>query len=511
MILVGMGAVLCTTLFYRQIWGVNILLFSLVVSVLQFMSRKDLIRNYAWLLVSLGTFLAGIGYNFTNSWFAAILYVASMLVSVYLHQTQEGFWPIAPLYVLINLVSKPFQWLSSRKHKPEPVVDSSYVQTDESFSSDNPEQAEGFTFSPIPSEVKSSEGFNQTTSIDLEMKEPTQTFSIRPFLVPALFFIGFIMIYMVANEGFGKMMNKILEVISFSLLFFLAGSFIAMITVLDSSEISDLTHMVDYFKRSWSLSLYMPEKDWKPLFVKEKEAIISFFGLNFLLLVLLGFEITSIIFPVAGKGLAEGVHENIYAVIFSILLAACVTIYYFSGAVFFMAKIAAIRQLAYAWISLNAILALIGVYKTLNYINAYGLTYKRLSVLEYLTTIITGLVIIAFCIYFRKGNWRLVNLTIAFTYSYLILFNLPNWDRIMVRYNFTRFENHDAAYYQKLSVSGFAEYSKLENPNKPYPDPEAQSKIQKFNEMFDQCGFLSKTFEDYQIHQDLQAYSKSSK
>jgi len=499
--LVAIGACVCTALFYRQTWGVNILLFSLLVSVLQIMSDKSVLKNYQWILVSTGTFLAGLGFNFTNSGFAAILYVVSMVLSIYLHQTKEHFWPLALFHSIANFFSRPYDWFfTSHSGKDDLLPNYSPLSTGTEYTASDERQFSEYEATER-SEPKQTEG--AAPLVDLVMEPPVQKYNFTLFIRPLVLFIVFIGLYVVANDGFAKLVTDFFEVISITLILFLCASFLAMITMIDSQNLEVLDNMAAYFKKSWSLSLSLKAQDWKPMLVKEKEAIISFVGLNLLLVVLLGFEINSILNPDNAKGLSEGVHENIYAVIFSVVLAGLVTIYFFSGNVFFMAQIARIRLLANTWIALNAFLVLIGVYKTFVYIGYFGLTYKRLSVLEYLVTILTSLIIVAWCIYLRKGNWTLVNRVIALTYSFMILYNLPNWDRIMVRYNYTHFENHQSEYYDKLSVSGVAEFAKMNNPKQKYSDRDADLKVNRFVEKFRENGFLSKTFEDYRIYEDL--------
>ncbi len=499
LVLVAIGACVCTALFYRQTWGVNILLFSLLVSVLQIMSDKSVLKNYQWILVSTGTFLAGLGFNFTNSGFAAILYTVSMVLSVYLQKPMNQFWPLALFHAIVNYFSRPFDWFFSSHHEKDDLLPNFSHAT--GYASFTPTSERHF--SEYDSNGDPKDSHSTAPLVDLVMEPPVQKYNVSLFIRPLVLFIVFIGLYFIANDGFAKLVTDFFDVISFTLLLFLCASFIAMITMLDSQNVELLDNMSGYFKKSWSLSLALKAQDWKRMLVKEKEAIISFIGLNLLLIVLLGFEINSIFNPDNAKGLADGVHENIYAVIFSVVLAGLVTIYFFSGNVFFMAQIARIRLLANTWIALNAVLVLIGVYKTIVYISYFGLTYKRLSVLEYLVTILTSLIIVAWCIYFRKGNWILVNRVIAFTWSFMILYNLPNWDRIMVRYNYTHFENHQSDYYDKLSVSGVAEFAKMNNPTQKYSDRDADVKVNRFVEKFRENSFLSKTFEDYRIYEDL--------
>lgn len=500
-VLVAIGALVCTALFYRQTWGVNILLFSLLVSVLQIMSDKSVLKNYQWILVSTGTFLAGLGFNFTNSGFAAILYVVSMVLSVYLHQTKEQFWPLALFHGISNFFSRPYDWFFAVHLKKDDLLPNySPVSSGSDFMAPNDRH---FSDGDPQPETAGHQVNQSAPMVDLVMDPPVQKYNLSMFIRPFLFFAAFTGLYVIANDGFATMVSDFFEIISITLILFLGASFLAMITVIDSRSIEVLDNMASYFKKSWSLSLTLKAQDWKPMLVKEKEAIISFIGLNLLLVVLLGFEVNSILNPDNTKGLSDGVHENIYAVIFSVVLAGLVTIYFFSGNVFFMAQIARIRLLANTWIALNGALVLMGVYKTFVYISYFGLTYKRLSVLEYLVTILTSLFIVAWCIYFRKGNWKLVNRVIAFTYSFMILYNLPNWDRIMVRYNYTHFENHQSEYYDKLSVSGVAEFARMNNPKKKYSDRDADVKVNRFVEKFRDNSFLSKTFEDYRIYEDL--------
>ena len=552
-IIVSLGALLATAFFYRQGVGANLILFSLLVTVLQIVTRKEIIYNISWVLVSIGTFLASLGYNFTNLYLTFILYIASMSVSIYLHSVRADFWPFAPIHIFINLFRQPVRWFRSleNSNQEDKNLEADNLAEDQiavpiiSADSDlfnhlKPDTLEDSIKDLVPeiefigsnkwTYSESSEDKNDLQNMEeaafgdqFAEHEPLEEVVVdypmpkigvmrfRKIIFPILFFITFISLYGIANQGFGNLVVSIADVISFSLMVFLAGSFIWMITALYSEGSSVLANWEIDLKDSWSLSVFLKESDVTPLLHKQKEAFISLIGLIIILSVLLVFEVESIWHPSLDKNMADGLHENIFAVIFSIVLAAIVTIYYFSGNVFFMTKINNVKKIIFTWLFLNGILAAIGIYKTFIYISIYGLTYKRLSVIEYLTTIITGLIIIGWCIYYRKGNWKLVNLIVGFTYGYLILFTLPNWDRIMVRYNFTMFPSHDPIYYEKLSVSGFGEYLNLENPNMPYFDPNLESKIRNFKALYKETGPLGKTFEDNMTIKDLQKASSAIK
>ena len=71
------------------------------------------------------------------------------------------------------------------------------------------------------------------------------------------------------------MINTLLEVISITLIVFLAVSFIAMITLLDSRENLQIAEITTYLKNAWSLALDLKSDEIKPLEVKQKEATIS--------------------------------------------------------------------------------------------------------------------------------------------------------------------------------------------------------------------------------------------
>lgn len=542
--LISLGAVASTALFYNQGGiGINLMLFALVVPLLQILSRKGIIYNKTWVLFAVGTFLTSIGYNLTNLYLTFILFMASMSVSIYLHSVKAEFLPFAPLHFIINFFGHTRGWIRNQlgiKEKWEeinpieiPVNENELklsteenpldFETADSYSADKnlPDQIseiesiDGNTWkkndSPENEEGISPEHQNQAatnwTENEVEKAKPTSNliYKIRKILVPALLFTVFIFMYTLANQGFENLVLSFTQLLSISFFLLLAGFFVWMITALDGKGYPFLASWEANLKESWSLSSILKESEIVPLVNKQKEAFISLIGLIVILAVLLGFEFASVFSPSKDSNLAEDLHGNIFAVIFSIVLAAFVTIYYFSGNVFFMAKIKIVEKLIYTWLGLNGILAAIGMYKTFQYIAHYGLTYKRLSVIEYLTTILTGLIIIAWCIHYKKGNFKLVNLVVSFSYGYLILFTLPNWDRIMVWHNFTKVDRHDLLYYKKLSISGFTEYLNLKKPNKNYLDNSLEVKIRRFENKFPKYGPLGKSLEDIRVMKELKA------
>ena len=240
----------------------------------------------------------------------------------------------------------------------------------------------------------------------------------------------------------------------------------------------------------------------------EKEAIRSFASLNFLLLVLLGFEVNSCFKPDAN--LAENLHGNVYAVIFSILTAILVVMYYFSGSTFQLSRIRIIKQLAFTWISQNALLAGIGLYKTVLYISALGLTYKRVATMEFLVSIVLCLGLVVLALMRKKGNEWLMERCLLVCFGLFIGFSMIRWDRQVVVYNYRHFPDRNPEYYDRLSLSGYAEYLEI-NPKAPYWSKNVHRKRAEFEINFHNAHWLGKTLEDNRIAKTLSQHPRPAK
>ncbi|RZL14144.1 MAG: DUF4173 domain-containing protein, partial [Pedobacter sp.] len=168
-------------------------------------------------------------------------------------------------------------------------------------------------------------------------------------------------------------------------------------------------------------------------------AIISFIALNILLLILNSIDIWWLWLG-HGKQLAETnyaaeLHDGTNALIFSIILAMAIIVYFFRGNLNFYSKSKMLKILAIVWMIQNFILIISVFIRDAHYIEVYGLTYKRIGVIVFVLLCIIGLSTVYFKIAKQKTLFYLLKVNGNIWYILLLAFSLINWDVVIVKYN----------------------------------------------------------------------------
>ncbi len=169
--------------------------------------------------------------------------------------------------------------------------------------------------------------------------------------------------------------------------------------------------------------------------VENRSGIVMFALLNLLILVL---NVGDILFMSGGSVLPEGVslsdsvHQGVGALIVSIVFAVLIILFYFRGRLNFFQGNNAIKGLAILWIGQNLLMVASTAYRNFDYIDAHGLTLKRIGVYVYLLLTIIGLVFTAVKLLKIRTNWYLVKAVSWSFYIILAISPLVNWDRLVL-------------------------------------------------------------------------------
>lgn len=168
-------------------------------------------------------------------------------------------------------------------------------------------------------------------------------------------------------------------------------------------------------------------------------AVVSFGLLNALLLVVnavdvqwlwLGFE------PTPGFDLTQFVHEGTYVLIFSILLAAGIMLWFFRRNLnFYRPGLPLLRWGATLWVAQNAVLAVSVGLRNYYYIEATELAYRRIGVYGFLLLTLFGLGTVLLKIWQRRSAFSLVRLNSWAAYAVLLLLAAGNWEIWIAEYN----------------------------------------------------------------------------
>jgi len=224
---------------------------------------------------------------------------------------------------------------------------------------------------------------------------------------------------------------------------------------------------------------------------ERKSGQITLFLLNVMLLVFIGTYNYEQFFEVVEKtNLSADIHERVNAVIFSILMAVGVILFYFKGGFNFDEKAKSLKSLAKIWIALNVVLIISAIIKNSEYVSFYGLTYKRLGVYAFLILAIIGLVISFQKIIRQKTNAFLFNQMVWYFYGTILLCSFVNWGNLITNYNISVSKGIEPQFLSGLNFNDDArrEYflkNNLEGKN-------TEITREEMIENYQNAGFLSK-------------------
>ena len=169
--------------------------------------------------------------------------------------------------------------------------------------------------------------------------------------------------------------------------------------------------------------------------------IISLALLNILLLVINAIDIIYVWFGFnysPDVNLKNMVHEGAGLLIFSIILAVAVVLFFFRGNLNFYKKNKWLRYGAYGWIIQNAILVVSVLLRDSYYIQHLGLAYKRIGLLFFLLMVLFGLATVFIKISQKKTAYYLLRVNGWFGIVLLVAASCIHWDETMAAYNLSR-------------------------------------------------------------------------
>ena len=293
---------------------------------------------------------------------------------------------------------------------------------------------------------------------------------IKYVVLPLVMVVIFCTLYSIANPIFEKYTRLITDNISylfnavFNFLFvdislpkclfivlgicITAGIIVSVDSkLLDEVEIGKSDELIRQRREKNKLSLF---QDFRTLLagnqVKKKLAlktenivgVISFAALNLLLLFLNGIDFSTLWLNNnigANKNFSAELHDGTNTLIFSIVIAMLIIVYFFSGNLNFYSKNKFIKILAYLWIAQNAFLVLSVLHRDYDYIFYHGLTYKRIGVAIFATLCFVGLASVYIKIAKQKTIFFLYRINSKIWYVLLVILSFVNWDVLIVNYN----------------------------------------------------------------------------
>lgn len=330
-------------------------------------------------------------------------------------------------------------------------------------------------------------------------------------LVAILLLFIFGMLYRNANPVFGNLIKEInLDFISIPWLFFTLLGYIIFLHLLrpfNAQELIDFDLAQDNELKKPTELVLISEK--KKLEGERTLGSMVFLALNLLLIL---FLTTDIIYlfeqsEITNSGLSRSVHQGVYALMFSIVCAIALILYFFRGNLNFFQGNKRIKSLTYVWIGLNVILVAFTCYKNYTYVEALGLTYKRIGVFVYLLLTLTGLVTAYIKVTQVKNFIYLVRTNIAAVFAFLIVSAAVPWDKTITWFNLNTIEKPDIDYLYNLGESNSKQLFEYVKTNTTKVELHTKDRIgEKYDEYLVEQS--EKTWQEYTLYQIVKNKTK---
>ncbi|WP_282134368.1 DUF4173 domain-containing protein [Seonamhaeicola maritimus] len=400
------GAVLFSTLFYKQSLGLNMSLFSIVtIAILATYNPKSFKQK------------SSIAYS--------LLYLISA-ISIFIFQSSLSF--IANFVAFFTLVGHVSE------HKSSIYV--SWLNGFYSF-------VAGFfhrNFNPDGKEEKAK-----------IKRDIDYVHWIKIIGIPLIVVIIFILLYRNGNPVFNDLTSKInFSFINIQWLLLTVLGYYLLYNISEPIPVNPATKIDLETKNTLKNKGEFSIKSVK----NENQLGVVLISLLNLLIIL--FLITDFTFLFSTQDLrasvfSSQVHGGINALIASIIIAIIIILYFFRGNLNFFEGNKKLKSLAYIWIVLNAILVINTAIKDCQYIYYFGFTYKRIGVLVYLLLTVIGLATTAIKVNQIKNLWYLFRVNSVTAFAILIIACTINWDKHITYYNLNHAQSIDFFYLTKLS------------------------------------------------------------
>lgn len=404
-VLIG-GGLLLANLFYQEQMGLNTILFSIPILVMALAKHRHKAPYSLEVSISAAaTFLAALAVVGNASALAKVMYWISLLTFLGFIQHQYlRFIPFAFSAALGSLALLPKSLYQSW-----------------------------------------SRHITGTTSIHQLSRQ------LLRLIIPLGLFSFFLFIYYLANAKFGEIIDNILaqfsgpsmlqfnvsQVLLFLLGFTLFGAGLVL---------TPLGNFFSVLQEKFGLKLVRKrQKRWfeisfNPLVLKNrfKIGLITLVMLNGLLFIV---NLTDLFYvwlsrrPLGAVELSQYVHEGTYLLIFAILLAAAVVLFIFRKNLNFYPDNEGLKRLAYIWIGQNIFMVFSVGQRNFQYLNAYGLTHKRIGVFIFLLIVTVGLVSLYLKVRDRKSIYFLLHRNSWSVFTILLVASLINWNLLITRIN----------------------------------------------------------------------------
>lgn len=293
-------------------------------------------------------------------------------------------------------------------------------------------------------------------------------------VIPSFFVFIFITIYAIGSDTFYSFLEKI--PLNFNLLqiMFLAclGFFLFFnlwFVFIPKFFIKINTQLGVNFSTGKQMNL-RPTFSFLEIDFERKSGEITLVLLNILLVFFIAVYNYEQFFSMAQTvTLSDEIHQRVATIIFSIIMAIGVIMFYFKSSFNFDTKAALLRKLSYIWVLLNALLIMSAFIKNAEYVSVFGLTFKRIGVFIFLGLSLIGLFFTYVKLHLQKTNIFLLNRMLRVFFVTFIMTSWINFSWIVTKYNIAFHKNSDTEYLKRLDFNKQILYNNYKN------DPSWQS------------------------------------
>lgn len=413
-------------LFYNQDYGINYLLFSILIIGTLIFRNTALIKNALFYLLATLTLITGI----------ATFYYGFEIMA---------YANIVSVFILCSYAMAPKSSI--------PILFFQYVFT--LFT----------TFYTMFIDFVSI----KNTEINLIKKTIKYALlSVIPVIIASIF-LG---IYTFSNPVLSNLLSKIdLTFISISGILYFLYSFYIIYSYYRENHIKYLNN----FEINYKNELIENNENYISKFLSLKSELYIAFFVLILLNIIIGFQNGLDIYFIFFKKVlpdnlsySQYIHNGVNALIISIVLAIFIIMALFNSKISFYKNAKYVKSVAYLWIVQNIILAYICFFKNQEYIIHFGYTHKRIGVYVFLILSIIGLLLTTYKVFKNKNNLFLFRKNSLSIYVIIMLYLCVDWSSIIAKSQLNRTENPDFNYILSQEYTALPylyNYLKIDNEN----------------------------------------------
>lgn len=405
-LIILVASFLFSLLLYQQNFGINILLFSVLTSVVLAVSNFTIFCTQKVILITIAYVITGIAVFFYTSTLSYITNILAFFTLIGSFSNQQS-----SIYV---------NWINGI-----------YTSAVAAFT---------LRFERLHTETE-----------NIKKRNINYWYWAKIIGIPVIIVLVFINLYRSGNPKFDQLITNIdFSFINFGWIVFTALGYYLFYNVTHSVTVEPLTaldaQIENELKNEKSIT---PKKEKSELHL----GTILLISLNLLIVLFLVTDVLHLseIHKMSAPQLSQQVHTGVDALIASNILAIAIILYFFRGSLNFTTKNNALKKLTFSWIFLNLIMVCITAIKNTEYIVSFGFTYKRIGVLFFLLMTAIGLTTTFIKVINIKNLWFLFRKNIQVAFTVFIISSTLNWDKLITYYNINYAEQLDIDYLIELS------------------------------------------------------------